>query len=154
MADQQLINQFLNYVASESGISHLEKNANAKYELVFQPKEVIPKYIEELTNLKKAIALKGDEYFKALTEQSKSDPRLAALDLKTKLHFIGERLLPEMKASVDLLNAKYPHLLGFINGSSARKIAKHVAKSDEVDLDGFDEPVKRRKRKASKKSKK
>ena len=91
------------------------------------------------------MALKSDEYFKSLTDQAKFDPRLAAFNLKTKLNFIEERLLPEMKAFVVLLNAKYPHLFSFINGSSVRKIVKHVTKSDKMDP---------RKKKASKKFKK
>ncbi len=38
MADQQLINTFLQYVSDQSGISGLEREVSSKYDLLFNPK--------------------------------------------------------------------------------------------------------------------
>ncbi len=103
------------------------------------------------------IAQRGNEYYAALTEQAKTDARLQNIDLKTRLEFIGQRLLPEMKAAVALLNQKYPGVLQYLTHNSARKLTTKLAQAQDpaMMLSEKGEPShKKRKRKVKAKAKK
>lgn len=131
MGDQQLVNSFLQWVSDQSGISNLERSVSAKYDLIFNPKEIIPKFNDELKALKIEITKKGTEYYQALEEQAQSDARLANVDLKTRLQFVGQRLLPEMQSAVRLLNEKYPGVLKYLTGNDAKSISKRIIKTNQ-----------------------
>jgi hypothetical protein len=110
--------EFKRFIEDQTGISEVVKKINARYDLIFTPKEIIPKVQKELVALSAMIDQKRTAYLAELNKAADSDERLKNLDDKTKLTFVAQRLIPEINASASLIREKYPGAIEFLFGEN------------------------------------
>jgi hypothetical protein len=142
--DQNLVNQYLASVEHETGITEVNRQFVARYDLIFDAKTVLPQVRTEIKALQDLIKIRSDELFNRIDEQSKSDDRLASLTQIQKLAYVRHIVIPEISANANLIKEKYPGAIEFLMGQNMQQASQNFTSHPAgIDLgDAVMKPVK------------
>lgn len=141
------VQELISALENDTGINNVARNLQAKFDLIFEPKKIVPAFTKDFNELRQRIPTRVAEVVKELQEQEKTDDRLKNLELSQKNQFIYQRVKGEIEQGAVLINEKYPGVIAFLNGAQGKpsNIKKKLLQDQNIDFDNAPMEIGKRK---------